>query len=98
MHEVDIPDGITRIGDYAFDCCRELTHITIPYGVTSIGGMAFWQCESLERIVIPETVKNIGNKAFAGCFRLKEFVYGGRDIPFTSANEITMELILQYLS
>ncbi len=34
---VVIPDGVTSIGDYAFNRCANLTSITIPDSVTSIG-------------------------------------------------------------
>ena len=34
---VVIPDGVTSIGDRAFEDCNWLAGITIPDGVTSIG-------------------------------------------------------------
>jgi len=41
-------DGsVTRIGDFAFKGCTELTSITIPDSVTSIGRSAFIGCPSL---------------------------------------------------
>lgn len=37
-----IPNGVERVGDYAFFACRDLTNITIPDSVTSIGFSAFY--------------------------------------------------------
>lgn len=39
-----IPDGVTSIGNYAFQYYRRLTSVTIPDSVTSIGGAAFVCC------------------------------------------------------
>ncbi|MCI8327358.1 MAG: leucine-rich repeat protein [Lachnospiraceae bacterium] len=62
-----IPEGITSIGDEAFNGCRNLTSIHIPESVTSIGGSAFYGCKSLTGIDIPESVTSIGYYAFANC-------------------------------
>lgn len=47
---VIIPNGVTSIGDMAFDRCTNLASITIPDGVTNIGIMAFMECTSLANI------------------------------------------------
>ena len=67
---VKIQNGVTSIGDYAFDNCTSLTSIEIPSGVTSIGDGAFAYCTSLTSIEIPSGVTSIGNSAFKNCTSL----------------------------
>lgn len=62
-----INNGITSIGDYAFDTCEKLTRITIPNSVTIIGNYSFSRCRSLTSITIPDSVTRIGNGAFEKC-------------------------------
>ena len=64
---VSLPDGLTSIGDWAFDGCRGLTSVTIPNSVTSIGREAFYGCTGLTSVTIPNSVTSIGNSAFASC-------------------------------
>ncbi len=68
--EVIIPDGVTEIGDYAFEYCKNLKSICIPKGVTKIGNGAFSGCENLKLVVIPEGVIEFGNYAFEYCKNL----------------------------
>ena len=66
---VVIPDGVTNIGDHAFDTCRNLTSVTIPDSVTRIGFAAFWGT-SLTSIAIPDGVTSIEDSAFGYCTNL----------------------------
>ena len=65
-----IEDGVTNIGNCAFDCCTGLTSITIPDSVTSIGNDALQGCTNLTSITIPDSVTSIGAHAFSNCYKL----------------------------
>ena len=65
-----IPDGVTRIGAWAFGNCATLAGVTIPDSVTSIGEAAFLGCNSLTSITIPDSVTGIGAWAFGRCSSL----------------------------
>lgn len=67
---VIIENGVTSIGDFAFNKCIELSNITLSDSVTTIGEQAFRNCRKLTQITISENVENIGNKAFIGCRKL----------------------------
>ena len=67
---VVIPDGVTTIGEAAFECCDWLESVEIPESVTAIGDSAFFRCTSLESVEIPESVTTIGDSAFSGCMSL----------------------------
>jgi uncharacterized repeat protein (TIGR02543 family) len=60
-----IPEGVTSIGDSAFDYVTSLTSIIIPEGVTSIGDSAFAAAASITSITIPSSVASIDNYAFS---------------------------------
>ena len=72
--KVVIPNGVTKIGNYAFSGCRSLTSVTIPNSVTEIEDSAFSGCSSLTGVTIPNSVTEIEDSAFSGCTRLKEVI------------------------
>ena len=69
-----IPNGVTRIGDYAFYGQSRLTDITIPESVTNIRKYAFADCSNLANITIPEQVTEIGEYIFSNCTALTAII------------------------
>ncbi len=70
----EIIDGVSSIGNNAFQGCNNLSSIVIPDGVTSIGQYAFDGCNSLPAIIIPESVSDIGHYAFQNCSSLSSII------------------------
>lgn len=46
LERISIPEGVTSIGDSAFQSCGDLQEITLPEGTVSIGANAFWGAEA----------------------------------------------------
>ena len=72
-----IPDGITEIGESAFQQCQTLFSVVIPNSVKIIGEDAFSSCEGLTKLYIPESVTKIGYDAF---FCVQQVYYNGTSI------------------
>lgn len=70
LTSINIPHGVTMVGDSTFKNCTSLTSVTIPDSVTHIGSEAFNGCTQLTSIVIPEGVTKIGDSAFCDCSAL----------------------------
>ena len=68
--EFTVPDGVTRIGDYAFYNIDNMTGVTFPDSVTSIGEHAFLSCDGLTSVTIGSGVTSIEDSAFYGCENL----------------------------
>lgn len=87
--EAVIPNGVTKIGDYAFsDIPYYATHaglddkhyvlrVNVPEGVTAIGSKAFADVKCDFSLTLPNSLQEIGDYAFQNCSNLKEVV-----IPF----------------
>ena len=74
IKSVDIANGVTSIGDFAYQYCYGLTFINIPQSVTSIGERALANCSSLTSVTIPPNVTSIRREVFDGCSGLKSVV------------------------
>ena len=65
-----IEEGVTNIGDCAFQDCNTAIKVIIPETVKIIGQDALNGCSSLTSITIPNSVSIIGGRAFYGCSSL----------------------------
>ena len=70
IKEVNIEEGITKIGVYAFEYCSALQTINLSDNITNIGGGAFAYCSALQFITLPKNIINIGGQAFRNCSSL----------------------------
>ncbi|MDO4507632.1 MAG: leucine-rich repeat domain-containing protein [Spirochaetales bacterium] len=50
LKEIEIPQSVKFIDEWAFENCKKLKSITIPESVNRIDKKAFCSCESLEEI------------------------------------------------
>ena len=64
---VEIPDGVTTLGEYAFQGCTGLTEITLPDSLTNIGQNVFYGCTGLTNITFPDSLTTINSSAFQNC-------------------------------
>ena len=67
-----VPDGVTEIGENAFDNCVYLETVSLPETVSVIGDSAFYHCTALKTMALPANLTEIGKYAFAGCGALTE--------------------------
>ena len=71
IQTVIIEDGVTGIGEYAFNNCQNLTSVNISNNVMRIGRQAFYLCNALTDITIPENVTIIESETFCKCTNLE---------------------------
>ena len=67
IRSVVIPEGVVRIGAYAFEGCFNLVEAVFPESLRVIGEGAFSGCGSLMKTELPEGLEELGDYAFAGC-------------------------------
>ena len=57
----------TEMGEYVFNRCVSLMHVTFAGEPTEIPDGTFYGCASIQEIVLPDSVTSIGDSAFEGC-------------------------------
>lgn len=56
---VNVPEGVTKIGNYAFCDCRKLVEVNLPETVTTIAYRSFYSCQALESITLPASLRTM---------------------------------------
>ena len=67
IKKVIVESGVTGIGSYAFENCKNLSSVEIGNTVQKIGEGAFSNCLTLKSVTIPSSVDTIAYGAFWWC-------------------------------
>lgn len=70
----NVPNGVKRIGNYAFQGRTELESVTLPESMEYIGEYAFSACPKLKNINLPNTITEISGAAFQNCEVLESII------------------------
>jgi hypothetical protein len=84
---VIINDGVTTIGQQAFQNHSSLTSVSIPNSVNSIGILAFANT-GLTSITIPNSVTSIGGTAFVFCSALTSIEVEANNLNYSSVDGV----------
>lgn len=74
LRSITLANGLTYIGQGAFEECRQMTTATLDPSsrLTKLGAYAFKNCVQLTGFILPEGVITIEDSAFEGCQALLE--------------------------
>lgn len=67
VHNVDLPETITKIGNMAFQNASQIVTFKFPSKLSLIGEYAFDCCTALTKIELPDSLLTISKGAFANC-------------------------------
>ncbi len=94
LMNINIPDSLTRIEEYAFADCTSLTSITIPAGVISISSSAFYGCADLMKINVDNNnssfVSISGNLYSKDGAKLIQYAAGKEEASFDIPRGVTV--------
>ncbi len=69
---VEVPEGITEIGEAAFFGCDKLEEVSLPESLERVMFHAFYGCTALRSAALPASVTEIGDRAFYKCRSLQK--------------------------
>lgn len=95
--EYTVPDGVTAIGDFAFDNPYKLESIRLPESLETIGRYAFVHSVKIRKFDIPKNVKEIGYDAFAYCDVLEELNVSESNPYFTGIDGVLFDKAAEVL-
>jgi hypothetical protein len=97
---LDLQQGVTSIGDWAFSFCNRLTSLTIPNSVIRIGEMAFTMCEGLISVTIGSSIASIESGALSSCINLTSIDVEANNLDYSSVDGVLFsklqDILVQY--
>lgn len=83
IKSIEIGEGVTTVGDHAFQGCHQLKSVSFPQSLTSIGAYSFHADTNyltLAEVTIPKNVSFVGKGAFYNNDALKKLVIEESDV------------------
>lgn len=71
---IDVKNGISNLGDFAFSSAYSITEISLPNSLTDIGENAFEHATGLTTLILPDSLETIGKNAFSNLENLESLV------------------------
>lgn len=68
---VTIPDGVKKIGEFAFASNSKLRWVKMTDSVEEVGSGAFEECNNLTDIRLSDSIRELGSRCFWNCPKLK---------------------------
>ena len=81
-----VPQGVTRIADYAFDSAP-LTRITLADSIVELGSPAF-RGSKIQELNIPASVETLSSSSFLGASELAKLTVANNNSSFTSIDNV----------
>ena len=76
LESIVIPEGVTTIGDKAFESCTSLKEIILPNTVTNLGKAAFYSCSKLRSVTLSENITSLQSAYYVAYWDEVYYVYG----------------------
>ena len=86
---LEIPEGVTEISQYAFRYFSNVTAIKLPESMKTISSSNFYGHTYLETIILPATVTSVGSSAFSGCSNLEYIICQATACPSVTSSIAT---------
>ncbi len=97
--DLSIPQGVTAIGEKAFEYCDLITSVTIPVWVTDIGAYAFQYNDGIKSVTFEGARSedlSIGDEAFWAMGALETVTFKGNGTDELDKGQITMGRLAFY--
>lgn len=72
--DIEIPEGVTSIGEGVFSRCESITSVKLPKSCRTIGESAFEGCKNLKKIDLPDGLGTLMDYAFEDCTNLNNVI------------------------
>ncbi|MCR4639204.1 leucine-rich repeat protein [Ruminococcus sp.] len=82
LTSVEIGEGITTVGTFAFSNCTMITSLKLPSTLKELEMCCFQDCDSLESADLPSGLTTIGSYSFKNCNNLKRVVVRSTNCQF----------------